>query len=80
MFQQQHFLLSPVLVLLGDCVQVLQRLLLLPLRVGARLALSQRVDHGHVHVEVVRLLKAFLANEAREFQVCFRLVLRHVVF
>lgn len=43
------------------------------------LSLSQRVDHGHVDVEVVRLLEALPADHALELQVGLGLVLGHVV-
>ena len=43
-------------------------------------AVRERVHHGHVHVEVVRLLKAFAALLARELQLRLRLVLGHVIF
>lgn len=77
---------SSVLVLLNhlpcqsDGLQVgVQRLLLLiagPLDLG----LSQRVDHRHVDVQVVGLLKTFAADQTREIQVGLCFVFGHVVF
>lgn len=75
---------SPFLVLMGhltgqrDGLQVIQRLLLAAASLA--LHLSQWVHHRHVHVQVVGLLKTFLANLARKLQVCLCLVLGHVVF
>lgn len=77
-------LLSPVLVLLDhfsgqtDGLQVGILLLLLaaaPLSLG----LSQRVDHGHVDVQVVGFLEALPAHQALKLQVCLSLVFGHVV-
>ena len=76
---------SSVLVLLNhlpgqrDGVQVRVELLLLA-AASLNLGLSQRVDHGHVDVEVVGLLETFAAHEARKLQVCLCLVFGHVVF
>lgn len=42
--------------------------------------LGQRVNHGHVHVQVVCFLEALLAHQALELQVRLRFVLGHVVF
>lgn len=79
--------LSSLLVLLNhlpgqsDGVQVrVQRRLLLLAAAFLSLDLSQRVDHGHVDVQVVGLLKTFPANQARKLQVSLRLVFGHVVF
>jgi len=41
--------------------------------------LDERVHHGHVDVQVVRLLEALPAHRARELQLGLRLVLGHVV-
>lgn len=75
---------SPFLVLMyhliteSDGLQVVQWLLLTA--ASLTLNLSQWVHHGHMHIQVVSLLKTFLANLARELQVGLRLVLCHVVF
>lgn len=42
-------------------------------------ALHERMYHGHVHVQIVRLLEAFAADHAGELQVRLRLVLSHVI-
>lgn len=42
--------------------------------------LGQGVHHGHVHVEIVGLLEAFLAFHTGELQLRLRLVFSHVVF
>lgn len=86
-------LLSSVLVLLNhlpgqsDGVQVrvrwrLRLLLLLLLLAAASLdlGLNQRVDHGHVDVQVVGLLETLPAHQASKLQVSLRLVFGHVVF
>lgn len=81
-------LLSPVLVLLNhlpsqsDGVQVgEERLLLLLLTASSlNLGLGQRVDHGHVDVQVVGLLETFPTKQASKFQVSLCLVFGHVVF
>lgn len=41
--------------------------------------MNQRVNHGHVDVEVVRLLKTFAAHETGKLQVGLRLVFGHVI-
>lgn len=48
-------------------------------RGGNTAALHQRVDHRHVHVQIVRLLEALAADHAGELQVSLGLVLGHVV-
>lgn len=81
---------SSVLVLLhhlpGQCdgaqVGVRWRLLLLLLLLQAAslsLRLDHRVNHGHVHVEVVSFLESLPAHEAGELQLGLRLVFGHVV-
>lgn len=77
-------LLSPVLLLLpplpaqSQCVQLrVGRLLAAP---SLDLGLDQRVHHGHVDVQVVGLLEALPAHQARKVQVRLRLVFGHVVF
>lgn len=75
---------SPLLVLVDhlaaqrDGLQVIQGLLLAA--ASLTLHLGQRVHHGHVHVQVVGLLKTLLAYLARKLQVGLCLVLGHVVF
>lgn len=74
---------SPLLVLVDhlaaqrDGLQVIEQLLLAA--ASLTLHLSQGVHHRHVHVQVVRLLKALLADLARKLQVGLCLVLGHVV-
>lgn len=79
-------LLSSVLVLLNhlpgqsDGVQVGVKRLRLFGAASLNLRLSQRVDHGHVDVQVVCLLETFAAQQTRKLQVGLRLVFGHVVF
>lgn len=78
--------LSSVLVLLNhlscqsDGVQVGVQWLLLLAAASVSFDLSQRVDHGHVDVQIVGLLKTFTADQARKLQVSFCLVFGHMVF
>ena len=68
---------------LCDCVRVRVQLagrgLLLEGDPSQGLPLGQQVDHGHVDVEVVGLLKALAAQDAGKLQIGFGLVLGHVV-
>lgn len=49
------------------------------LRSGNTAALHERMNHRHVHVQIVRLLEALAAYHAGELQVSLGLVLGHVV-
>lgn len=44
------------------------------------LGLSQRVDHGHVNVEIMGFFKALAAYQAGKLQVSLCLVFSHVIF
>lgn len=78
--------MSSVLVLLNhlpgqsDGVQVGVKRLRLFAAASLNLRLCQRVDHGHVDVQVVSLLETFAAQQTRKLQVGLRLVFGHVVF
>lgn len=49
------------------------------LRRGNTAALHERMNHRHVHVQIVRLLEALAADHAGELQIRLGLVLGHVV-
>lgn len=76
---------SPVLVLLDhfssqtDGLQVSVLLLLLLAAPPLSLCLSQRVDHGHVDIQVVGFLETLPAHQTLKLQICLSLVFGHVV-